>query len=770
MASEEPVAIVKTTKGDVSITKSRIAQERRDRANFQKAYSELTFDLIGASAFTPAMTDAQRAVVAEVQSRAEENMLLDAFDGFYTVHQIITPPVDPLALVEIAQTSTALRPLIDSMVTNVSGFGISFPKTFDLDNPDHRDELKDHVEGRLLHVLETDGVEIIRKSFGEGVFTKSASEDDLYQNFLHEALTQIPVLKHATDKSNLGIALSAWPRYLHEYVVTHHRAFSKVRTRTLATSRRRIKEEMKDEIRYLRSFFDCVNPKISFHQIRAQQTEDLEMVGWWVLEVIRERETRRPVMFGHIPVAQMRKTRLGQRRMSWVPQRINRMEIVERQIPVSYRRYVQTLGQGGCFRWFKEFGDERIMDARTGQFVGIYSRDTGAWARLFYRSADDENSGFISENQFMQEYPDFEEATEILERSLYNPVGTPYPLPRWWGGRTLLQGMIAMEEVNSELFDNNMIPPYFLFVTGGKLSGASHIRIRDSLEALKRGRANFRRIVVLEAQTGTRNNGFANIGTPHIDVKSMADSIPNDASHSTYDEKGRTKVRSFWRLTPIHAGQELQMNKQSLLASLQAGEVQVFVPARKSEDDVYNTRLFPAMRINFYDFRSNSPPVSDNLEAAQVLEILTKSGILTVGETRTDAENILNRPLPRYHDEELNTSPFPLILIETKAQYGLRSDTSAENPEDAMGARPEKEGMAFESTVLKSQLEQEARLRFREEIVQCRIEKVQDRIQELFDEGHEAVWVRTEEGDYDLFAANSEGEVAFVIRKKRHAA
>ena len=73
----------------------------------------------------------------------------------------------------------------------------------------------------------------------------------------------------------------------------------------------------------------------------------------------------------------------------------------------------------------------------------------------------------------------FIEANELLYHSRYNAIGSPYPVPRWFGCLTLAQGMIAMEEVNASWFDNDLVPPMIVKVSDGNLSKKSENKIRS---------------------------------------------------------------------------------------------------------------------------------------------------------------------------------------------------------------------------------------------------------------------------------------------------
>jgi capsid portal protein len=764
---EDGKRVVKT----VPYTRSLRQHERQVRQAVQKGLFDLALNL---GPIFQSTDKKDKEVLRQAQLQAEESDFADQFDGVYTAFQLIQPPVDPASLVHISQRLPIIDPIIDSMKTNIEGFGQIFTSILDFDNPETQEDLKDHFAGRLLHELETDGVMRIRKLYdgkAQGFIAKSGDE---WLDFIDSKIQDaVPILKHRLmeDEDDLDLAIKAWKNDVPLIYEENREVILKIRQRSFNQKLAKMKTEKRDEKRYLKNFFANCNCKLSWMQVRKRLRDDFERIGGWAMEVLRNRITRQPEQLGHVPMVDIRLTKLSDAISAPVTRRINEVEIVEEMRPVKFRKFVQALGRTGKFIWFKEFGDPRIMNRNNGTYVGeyVWNQKSKQYDRIFYEDYQTKTKR-MSEEQYLARFPNFIEANEILFHARYNAIGSPYPVPRWFGCLTLAQGMIAMEEVNAGWFDNDLVPPMIVKVSDGNLSQKSENRIRAIFEG-RRGREKKHSIVVLEAESKARARNFANTGKPVIEIEKMRDVIQSDATHTQYDEKGRVKVRACWRLPPAHIGQESQYTRQSINASKVISEEQVFQPERADYDDVMNKHLMPAMRINHWWFKTNSPPVADNLQMAQVLSTLGKAGFLTVGEARPEVEQILNRPLEKFEDDGLSDTPFPLILIEAKAQARPNKgpqDDAAENPQNKMGARPDKDGFTTDSEVVKTYVEKSTGLN----VGKVAVVEFNDADEALLDmvNTHGASFIREADGELFFCTKDRHGRMMSFRQGERRAA
>lgn len=683
-----------------------IRKEKKIRESIQKGLFDLSLDL------NPLFADEEkesREVIQQAHLQAQESDYSDRFDGVYDSFRILRPPADPKVLVHLTQSHCIFQPIIDSMKANIEGFGQIFVSILDFDKPEVQEKIKKHFKGKLLQELETEGVKRLSKvhktSRKLDEISSENEELQLVDSCLRESL---PTLKFETIESEeqLKTNISIWKSEARDLLSDHEEKIQKIRQRTFDKKLKKLKEEKEDELDYLINFFENCHPKETWIQIKKKLRDDFERIGYSAIEIVRNRSTQRPIEMGHIPAVDLRMTSLENPIEGAVLKRINQIEIVEERRPVRYRKYVQSLGQTGRFIWFKDFGDQRIMDRNNGKYVGeyIYNPTSKSYDRIFWNNPIHKNP--IPEAQFKKQNPRFVEANEVIYRTLYNAIGTPYGVPRWFGSLTLVQGLISMEEHNALFFDNNTIPRLLLMVSDGSFKKNSIRSIRNSFDKTK-GRGNKDSVIFLEAESQNRSRNFANTGKPVITIEKLNEAIPNDASHSKYSSQGIIKVLGQWRLPPGLIGQETQPTKQSMTSNKVMAEEQIFQPERADQDDVYNKTLMMALRINHWYYQSNNPPIADNLEMAQVLSILGKAGFISVGEARHEVSMILNRPVEDFSDSKLTESPFPLILIETKAKTFENKgpqDDAPENPQNKMGARPDKDGFTTDSEVVKSNL------------------------------------------------------------------
>lgn len=73
-------------------------------------------------------------------------------------------------------------------------------------------------------------------------------------------------------------------------------------------------------------------------------------------------------------------------------------------------------------------------------------------------------------------------------------------MPRWVGALLAVLGSRQMEEVNYLYCESKSVPPLALLISGGRLSGSSVPRIERFIEENLKGRANFHKMLILEAE------------------------------------------------------------------------------------------------------------------------------------------------------------------------------------------------------------------------------------------------------------------------------
>lgn len=380
-----------------------------------------------------------------------------------------------------------------------------------------------------------------------------------------------------------------------------------------------IKQAMAVEKIRLKFFFEnCVLGE-SFVTHRMNTRQDIEVAGNGYWEVLRDQEGN-IAQFILVPAWTVR---LNPQNKSLVP-----TEQTVRATPITwtrriYHRRFRTYLQmhEGHRAFFKEFGDPRTVSGRTGAAF----KDVAA-----LQAAEDHT----------------QVANELLHFKIYSSR-SPYGVPRWIGALLAVLGSRQAEEVNFLYFDNKGVPPLALLVSGGRVSAQTVERIQDFIDNRIKGRGNFHKILVLEAEPATSAAGPEHTGRMRIELRPLTQAQHTDALFQKYDKENISKVGQAFRMPPLLRGDSRDFNRATAAAVLKFTEQQVFAPERNAFDDIVNRTVLADMQICYHRFVSNSPKTTDPEDQAKVIERLARVGALVPRDVRQLAEEILNTELKR---------------------------------------------------------------------------------------------------------------------------
>ncbi|MCP4678726.1 MAG: phage portal protein [Deltaproteobacteria bacterium] len=407
----------------------------------------------------------------------------------------------------------------------------------------------------------------------------------------------------------------------------------------VAARKKELQHLAKAEWARLDAFFDFCSADCSFVELRRRTRQDLETTGNAFWEVLRN---------GRGDIA----------RLVYVPSYTVRLmsldtmpvEITERVriSPVTYeatttrrrlRRYIQI--QDAEEVYFKSFGDRRVVSKKTGLVHETIQE---------LRKADGTDAS----------------ATEIIHFSVHSPR-SPYGVPRWIGTLLSVLGSRSAEEVNYYYFENKSVPPLALLVSGGSLSDESIPRIEKFIEENLKGKKNFHKILILEAEGGGGSN---EANKTKIELKPLTDAQQQDALFQDYDERNVDKVGASFRVPRLLRGESRDFNRAVADAQLRFAEDQVFQPERDNFDFLINRKLLSDMGIRFWKFRSQTPVTRDPERLTAMVEKLVRVGVLTPEEGRVLASDIFNRELRKISDDWVKR-PITLTLAGIQTQQDL---------------------------------------------------------------------------------------------------
>ncbi|MCA9633105.1 MAG: phage portal protein [Myxococcales bacterium] len=404
----------------------------------------------------------------------------------------------------------------------------------------------------------------------------------------------------------------------------------------VAARKRELQQLARVERARLESFFDFCCFDHSFVDLRRRTRQDLEVCGNAFWEVLRDGrgEVARLV---YVPSFTVRLLPLD-RSPTEVEDRIRVSPVSLDTVTMRHRlrRYVQIQGTDRVF--FKSFGDPRVVSRRTGQVFDSAEALAGV----------DASDGA---------------ATELLHFAIHSPR-SPYGVPRWVGTLLSVLGSRQMEEVNFLYFENKSVPPLALLVSGGRLSDASVPRIERFIEENLKGKANFHKVLILEAEGG----GTGDQARAKIELRPLTDAQQHDALFQVYDERNIDKVGSAFRLPRLLRGESKDFNRATAESALRFAEDQVFQPERDEFDFLMNRRLLADMGIRFWRFRSQTPVTRDPERMTEMVEKLVRVGVLTPEEGRALAGDIFNREFRKIGDDWTKR---PITLTLAGIQTGV---------------------------------------------------------------------------------------------------
>ncbi|MBN2196391.1 MAG: phage portal protein [Polyangiaceae bacterium] len=395
----------------------------------------------------------------------------------------------------------------------------------------------------------------------------------------------------------------------------------------------------------LDAFFDFCCFDHSFVDLRRRTRQDLEVTGNAFWEVLRD---------GKGDIARL--VYVPSYTVRLLPLDRDPVEVSERArvSAISYetvtarrrlRRYVQIQGTEQVY--FKSFADPRVVSRSTGQ--------------VFPDVAD-----------LRAARHDDGPATELLHFAIHSPR-SPYGVPRWVGTLLSVMGSRQMEEVNYLYFENKSVPPLALLVSGGRLSDASVPRIERFIEENLKGKANFHKILILEADGG----GAGDTGRAKIELRPLTDAQQQDALFQQYDQRNIDKVGAAFRLPPLLRGDGRDFNRSVAEAQLRFAEDQVFQPERDEFDFLVNRKLLADMGVRFWRFRSQTPVTRDPERMTNMVEKLVRVGVLTPEEGRLLAGDIFNREFRKIGDAWVKR---PITLTLAGIQTGSAAELEAKSP------------------------------------------------------------------------------------------
>lgn len=365
-------------------------------------------------------------------------------------------------------------------------------------------------------------------------------------------------------------------------------------------------------------FFSFDKP---FKEILEGAIDDRETTGNGYIEVIRN-ASNQPDQLANMLPQHMRVTRKDEE-LQDVKYIVSGKSITRKK---KFRRYVQIVDNNPIY--FKEFGDPRFLNKKTGKFS---------------------KESFGGDN-----------ATEILHLKIGNG---PYGIPRWVSHVVHMVGARKAEELNLRYFKQGRHVPMAVIIKNGLLDDESEAALSEYATSIE-GEDNQHKFLLLQLKAGEDEE----TGEPvpaDIELKSLADILQNDALFLEYDDKSRQKVQSAFRLPDIYVGYSRDFNRATADAAREITEEQVFEPERNSLEFIINNILLLPYELNHVYVNLRKPEISNTEDLVKMLDVLSKYGGTTFNDLREVAAKVLNKDLEPFDAEEAS-QPIALVLQAIK--------------------------------------------------------------------------------------------------------
>lgn len=401
--------------------------------------------------------------------------------------------------------------------------------------------------------------------------------------------------------------------------------------------------EMKAEWDRAQEFLTYFNFEKSFEEVFKDAIADRETCGEGYIEVLRD-GARLPVGGEYVDPKTIKVSKLSKH-----------IEVTYKKQGETYKRYkrfrkfVQEIN--GTKTYFKEFGDPRKLNCKTGVYEDSISED--------------------------------DEATELIQLK----IGTgAYGIPRWIGCIVPVLGTRKAEELNYNYFSQGRHTPLAILVKNGILSEDSEAALADYASSVE-GSDNAHKFLLLQMEE-LKDNDSISLGDDNknnkmdIELKDLASMLQQDALFLDYDESTRKKVQSSFRLPDIYVGRSNDFNRATAEAAIEITEKQVFIPERKSLAFTINNLLLDDYMLKYVDVLFNNPDISNTDDKVKMITALNTAGAIAPNDLREEAGKVLGKQLENFEADEANLPPILVNKNNSGAnplQQLLKSNTDGYN-------------------------------------------------------------------------------------------
>ena len=343
-----------------------------------------------------------------------------------------------------------------------------------------------------------------------------------------------------------------------------------------------------------------------------------------------------------------------------------------------FRKYRQVIGSKCVY--YKEFGDPRIMDKTTGEYLKEKAKlEIG------------------------------KQANEIIEYA----IGTaPYGLVRWIGQILSVDGCRRAENLNNNYFRKGRHTPLAIIVENGTLSDESYQKLQEYMNNIE-GENGQHSFLLLEMESTVDKAAFESEEKPHVVLKDLGSILQKDELFQDYMDNTRRKVQSAFQLPDLYVAYTTDFNRATAQTAQEITEQQVFQPERESLAWFLNNRILNGYQFKYVEAYFKTPNISNPEDLYKLMTIANAAGGLTpnkskellyesLGETSEDYEGDWGN-IPMALISRMTGTQMPagqVESLEAPAAPGAQQDDVTEDPMDSLNKMVAKAAADHEDQIL----------------------------------------------------------------------
>jgi len=261
--------------------------------------------------------------------------------------------------------------------------------------------------------------------------------------------------------------------------------------------------------------------------------------------------------------------------------------------------YIQVTNSGEVVKYFKNFGDIKVMNADTGEYA---------------------SSGLSREKR----------ATEVIQFISYSPEEYWYGVPRAESCSPSITGNWYQGLRNVYFFQNDATPRIVFTIHGGKLTAKSAENIETFLRRKNKGHENPGRVLVLEVDANKKPGG--EVDKTDIKITPLTVGKSEDASFQDYRLANDEEIREAFGIAKIFLGTAEDVNRATALVLRDITNDQIFMPESSKYEYIINQKiirdLFDGELPILLKFKR--PSAESSLDIAEMTRLFSLSGGLSI--------------------------------------------------------------------------------------------------------------------------------------------